>query len=1218
MKKLIPLIAAIWLCVGWCSAQNTPSLSTSPQVLVPPMSQFGYPWEVLAGSKRRVYAQVFREVDQVTNVSRLGNTVTLTANNVSIEPGDTIKLINFPTGTGLNFGTYVVSAATSTTVTYTDYGSGSFSNAWVGWIEKYAGPHWTGSGQWEVINTAGSGQTYRLFSDDGSVDTGFVAHPVVTGSYPHINFQVGISAGAISTTGAITSNNLVVSSTRKFDVKFTLDADPTKTGTYHYVVGANGAGFGTAGHVYASPSYQQIFHDRYVPLESTVLGNSDQLVDWTIVDTPSGGNGVIVNSGNVDSHHPEAIFYSGTTGTGQYHIQACMHSSPSDCAEVTVFVSNASPPAANANTVELVACENDSQASFANVLEVGPTQAHTTLLDFPQTYSGSYLVRLHNEGAGGSPTIFRQYIQVNAPSSGTFTDRHPAFVMCGIPNPTTGELPIIDGQAAVGNSWSSAFVSAPNSIIGIFGQNVGPDHYTGVDKPFSHVLISNIFIRHATDGYTYTDRSGTPGATWGESDAFRPFGLQHFSQIGVRCDLVANCIFDDANTAAPKWGGYCADSYYRGNHLSNYGRNGSFLSHPFYTQCDREYHLLNIEDGTVNGSQGTTCYSSRGTHDVRKYNRCQASTGGGYPGGHSEIQDAQNIINTDLYWGYNGAPNCDTPFGSAMACLGQFGQGDWFAAMQEEHYLTNIDIANAYQMPNSGSKFLSISTTHSDIDLDNSMNGWYGYGTYLIQGDQQGEQFGETQRLATDENNDMGKWPVPFYAPTQYVQNTIIPWFNSCTASGGYSSPFGTSSDAFWFFRSNMVAPGQVCLSSPLHPQWNNYLFPNGIWNNWNWGNPWNIDPLNQQINGTQSEFISYTTFPANTTTLKPVIGSGVVGSATTPVDVFELYKPFLNAAEPSMAPYTLRTDLTTMGAYDPAPPSPPVSIAVTPNPLNKPIGDLGNLVCTTRLADTTTRPCISPSCTSTNAGAMTITGLTWQSIAAGSGNLNCTAETLTAPADPFTVTGGGSPLKIAGSVKLGGSVKLSGGSGSGTTIYVNTVFAEASAGTALAGTTPVICINGCAGPWTLSSGTDWTYQSGGGVATSTANLGNPDLIESGAVNGVMRISMGTCTGGGGTNCQFRFRVVDANNFIAVNATPGSSYVFVYDVVGGTVTTIAGPINGPLTGDYTITYTGSAISVTNPNGTVNGTTANTTGTKVGINLDGTGSMSLSSLSVKSN
>jgi hypothetical protein len=183
-------------------------------------------------------------------------------------------------------------------------------------------------------------------------------------------------------------------------------------------------------------------------------------------------------------------------------------------------------------------------------------------------------------------------------------------------------------------------------------------------------------------------------------------------------------------------------------------------------------------------------------------------------------------------------------------------------------------------------------------------------------------------------------------------------------------------------------------------------------------------------------------------------------------------------------------------------------------------------------------------------------------------------------------------------------------------TVYINTVFSEASSGTNLAGTTPATCAHGCTGSWSLPSGTDLTYQTGGGVATSTVN-GAFDVMTSGATNGVFRFNESACSGSSSI-CQYVLRGTNASNKVIVSITTGNS-TCIYDDVSGTPTSLACGGSGPL-GNYTVTFNGTQISVLDPNSTTIGpvTTANTTGTQVGLGAAASTNMKVLSMSVKSN
>jgi hypothetical protein len=279
-------------------------------------------------------------------------------------------------------------------------------------LQKIEGPSWTGDGKWEIYTTAGS-ETFRLYTQDGSADTGLVSNPVLTHVPSHINFTVGPNAGVTSTTGSIATGNFAIHSTIEFDVKFTLDADPTKTSIFHYVVAANGGGAAYQGVAHVSPGYRQVFKDRYVPLAGQVFGNTNQMIDWTITAAPGGGDATLQYA-----TFPQPIFYSGTV-SGQYEITGCPHvdASAGACDKLAIWVSPNDPPAANPDKAEQVPCDIDTTAN-PTVMDIGPSKTYHDLLSVPQSYAGPLLVRVFNESSG-SPTEYHNQLQVNIPTSGS-------------------------------------------------------------------------------------------------------------------------------------------------------------------------------------------------------------------------------------------------------------------------------------------------------------------------------------------------------------------------------------------------------------------------------------------------------------------------------------------------------------------------------------------------------------------------------------------------------------------------------------------------------------------------------------------------------------------------------------------------------------------------------------------------------------------------------
>jgi hypothetical protein len=250
----------------------------------------------------------------------------------------------------------------------------------------------------------------------------------------------------------------------------------------------------------------------------------------------------------------------------------------------------------------------------------------------------------------------------------------------------------------------------------------------------------------------------------------------------------------------------------------------------------------------------------------------------------------------------------------------------------------------------------------------------------------------------------------------------------NCQAPGGigFCNTFSYLDNAFVSFQTNMTTTGAYTPGSTLTLTYSNAPPQAGFQIEPTFFDTFQPDPLNKHLNGwTTPNFINYSVYPVSLTTLAPISGSQAIGQATSLTGVAALYPPRFNAVDSVMSPFKLRTDLTTLGAYDPsgAPPT-PVSIAVLPNPLGATTSTSGSLTCTTTLSNASTRSCISPSCTSTNTGSMTISGLNWTATSTpGSGTLNCTAESLTAPGDAFTTTA----PPVTTTISIGGGISFSG-----------------------------------------------------------------------------------------------------------------------------------------------------------------------------------------------
>ncbi|WP_035359462.1 hypothetical protein [Edaphobacter aggregans] len=102
----------------------------------------------------------------------------------------------------------------------------------------------------------------------------------------------------------------------------------------------------------------------------------------------------------------------------------------------------------------------------------------------------------------------------------------------------------------------------------------------------------------------------------------------------------------------------------------------------------------------------------------------------------------------------------------------------------------------------------------------------------------------------------------------------------------------------------------------------------------YNYIDGWSLNPINRNLGGfTAANFIAYTAFPIDTTTLVPFARSSPIGRASPLKGQLAYYPPRFNAVDAAMSPFTLRADLTTLGAYDPGSRTAPASAAAMPAP---------------------------------------------------------------------------------------------------------------------------------------------------------------------------------------------------------------------------------------------------------------------------------------------
>jgi hypothetical protein len=714
------------------------------------------------------------------------------------------------------------------------------------------------------------------------------------------------------------------------------------------VVTANGGGYpGLQGKAFASPGFRTVYTGRHIPIASQVFGNVNQMVNTTIESAPGGGDAVLSFA-----TFPQPDFYSGTV-QGLYRLKLCpaVDSSTNACAHVSIWVDSSSPPAANTDKVEQTPCPTGAGPSLMgitwdNIYDIGPTQAHHSFLDIPQTYSGNLLVRYHNEGGVGSPTTLHEQVQINPPSSGTFSDQKPGFFACGIPNATSGELPVVDANASHANSWASQYIVGPYSFFGFAGPTGGsPIPSTGL-LPWNTITLQNFKFVNATQGYTYTYVADGTTQNWGEASGPRPSNaIQNFNLIGNRIDSVSDGIFDDCNAQNQGMGHCTLDTFDEGNHLSNYGYPGDYLAHPQYRQAFRVTSLFDLYDGAISGSQGTLWFSDRGTRSFHQYNRVvvtDSTKQASVIGGHSENQDAYNILNEDEFYGYQGSASCTTANSTSLNCLSGWTLDPtaWQAAVVEEHNRTDYQIGNAISQPNVN-KSIGVEMTHSWFSYQPYGGGYSGHEWFPENLSQNlffayntidfgsasvnagAEQLIEDTRLNfSDAGESLAYLLQPQHYPEIWMTNNLIPLPQQSPACDYACNTLNVNAHQLTHFQTNMfgtiTTPAGAFNSSTSAFNTNGWTLAPSVSD---WGP---IDPITDHLSGwTTPNFLTYSTFPVDTTTLVPSVSSDAVGAATTLTGDIAAYPPRYNAVDANMGPFTLRTSATTLGAYDPSGGSP-------------------------------------------------------------------------------------------------------------------------------------------------------------------------------------------------------------------------------------------------------------------------------------------------------
>jgi hypothetical protein len=200
-------------------------------------------------------------------------------------------------------------------------------------------------------------------------------------------------------------------------------------------------------------------------------------------------------------------------------------------------------------------------ADFATVLDVGPDQPLASPSDVPwESLQPGTLVRIHHRA---EPYRTKWVINTEA------TADQPLVVL-GVPEPVTGQRPVISGDGAV-TRLELDYWNEDRSVVKIGGSSL--PH--GVEAP-AHVVVQGLEIRSARPAYSFTDEAG-------QADVYTSNAAAIHVERGAQV-TIENCVLTDCGNGLFA-GHEVADLQIRGNHIHGNGIEGSIYEHNSYTEC---------------------------------------------------------------------------------------------------------------------------------------------------------------------------------------------------------------------------------------------------------------------------------------------------------------------------------------------------------------------------------------------------------------------------------------------------------------------------------------------------------------------------------------------------------------------------------------------------------------------------------------------------------
>jgi hypothetical protein len=252
-----------------------------------------------------------------------------------------------------------------------------------------------------------------------------------------------------------------------------------------------------------------------------------------------------------------------------------------------------------------------ASAAHATIYNVGPNQPYTTLSSVPwASLAAGDTVNIHWQSQP-----YREMILICAQG----TAAQPVTIQ-GVPDPTTGQLPIIDGENAV-QSASLPYHDKNNplssqSLYELSPVMVGPPLGNAYNNLPQYITIQNLIVRNANQNYSFTNYTGTTTQYPAFATAIYVEGAQHLTIRNCTLTGSGNGLFVNSKYGST---GVSSDILIENNSIYGNGNVGSETEHNVYTEANGIVFQYNTIGNLASGAGGDAL-KDRSAGTVIRYN----------------------------------------------------------------------------------------------------------------------------------------------------------------------------------------------------------------------------------------------------------------------------------------------------------------------------------------------------------------------------------------------------------------------------------------------------------------------------------------------------------------------------------------------------------------------------------------------------------------------